>query len=78
MLTANNFRIPPKLLVLLSLSITTSFYNTELNGLLFEEPTVVSVDTNDSSSCAPWKYQKTPNSTCECGSTVGRVVQCTN
>ena len=78
MLTANNFRIPSKLLVLLSLSITTSFCNTELNGLLFDEPTADSVDTNDSSSCPPWKYQKTPNSTCECGSSIGQVVRCTN
>ena len=78
MLTVNNFRIPPKLLVLLSLSITTSFCNTELNGLLFDEPTADSVDTNDSSSCPPWKYQKTPNSTCECGSSIDRVVRCTN
>ena len=37
-----------------------------------------SEETNNSSSCPPWKYRKTPNSPCECGSSIGEIVKCTN
>ena len=77
MLTVTGLRILCVLLVLFSLSFTASLCNTELNGFPFpyDGPTA---DTNDSASCPPWKYQKTPNSTCECGSSIGQVVQCMN
>ena len=70
-------------LLLLSLSITFSLCyssDTEPNGFCFDDGMAHSgnVDTNDSSLCTLWKYQKTPNSTCECGSSIGQVVQCSN
>ena len=81
MLKVNSLRILCDFLLLLSLSITFSLCgDTEANGFCFDDATADSdsVDTNESSLCPPWKYQKTPNSTCECGSSIGQVVQCTN
>ena len=81
MLEVYSLRFLCNTLLLLSLSITFSLCSdTEANGFCFDDATADSdiVDTNDSSLCPPWKYQKAPNSTCECGSSIGQVVQCTN
>ena len=83
MLKVNSSRVVCALFLLLSLSITVSLCSEpEVNGVCFDDTAAdsdsVSVDTNHSSSCSLWKYKKTPDSSCECGSSIGQVVQCTN
>ena len=60
-------------------SLCTDDTDSEVTGICFEDTSGASdnMDTNDTSLCPPWKYKKTPNSTCECGSSIGQVVQCT-
>ena len=81
MLKVNSSRILCALFLLLSLSITVSLRSdTEVNEFCFDDAAADSdsVDTNDSSLCPLWKYKKTPDSSCECGSSIGQVVRCTN
>ena len=83
MLKVNSSRVLCALFLLLSLSITVSLCSdTEVNGFCFDDAAADSdsEDTNDSSllRCPLWKYKKTPDSSCQCGSSIGQVVQCTN
>ena len=83
MLTMTSLRNVCELLLLLSLSITHGLCAvdseiTDSNWLCFDGTIADRVNTDKSLSCLPWKYRKTPNSTCECGSSIGQVVQCSN
>ena len=59
--------------LLVLISITASLCSVGLNNYDSD-----SMDANVSSSCPPWWYRKTPNSTCECGNSIGQVVSCKN
>ena len=78
MLTLTSLRAVSELVQLLSLCVTSGLYTTDSE--LYFDGTInnKSEDANDSSLCPPWKYQKTPYSTCECGSSIGQVVHCSN
>ena len=71
-----------ELLLLLCLCTTPAFCTADSSGLSkFCFDGIISnhsEDANDSSSCPPWKYRKTPTSPCECGNSIGEVVQCSN
>ena len=78
MLTLTSLRAVHELVLLLNLCVTSGLCTTDSE--LWFDGTInnKSEDANDSSLCPPWKYQKTPNSTCECGSSIGQVVHCSN
>ena len=78
MLTLTSLSAVYELVLLLSLCVTSGLCTTDSELCFDETISNKSEDASDSSLCPPWKYQKTPNSTCECGSSIGQVVHCSN